>query len=159
MSITGAPESAPLRVGYPVCDTLGGLFGAFPLGYAVILPVLKALTPAARAQAIGREVVVSLIEGSVQVERMARAGHPPLDELSPEAQAMGAVNTVIHRAGRLVGVLNWTAGLPHPYAGQGLTASTAVFLGGALYVLGGARDGTEDLQVRARPDLRKRHSR
>jgi CoA:oxalate CoA-transferase len=29
MSITGSPQTAPLRVGYPVCDTLGGLFGAF----------------------------------------------------------------------------------------------------------------------------------
>lgn len=29
MSITGAPGTAPLRVGYPACDTLGGLFGAF----------------------------------------------------------------------------------------------------------------------------------
>ena len=29
MSLTGTPEMAPLRVGYPVCDTLGGLFGAF----------------------------------------------------------------------------------------------------------------------------------
>lgn len=29
MSITGTPETAPLRVGYPVADTIGGLFGAF----------------------------------------------------------------------------------------------------------------------------------
>jgi crotonobetainyl-CoA:carnitine CoA-transferase CaiB-like acyl-CoA transferase len=31
MSITGTPETAPLRVGYPVCDTLGGLTGAFAI--------------------------------------------------------------------------------------------------------------------------------
>lgn len=29
MSITGTPETAPLRVGYPACDTLGGLTAAF----------------------------------------------------------------------------------------------------------------------------------
>lgn len=29
MSVTGSPETAPLRVGYPVADTIGGLTGAF----------------------------------------------------------------------------------------------------------------------------------
>jgi CoA:oxalate CoA-transferase len=36
MSITGTPESAPLRVGYPVCDTLGGLTGAFAIAAALV---------------------------------------------------------------------------------------------------------------------------
>jgi crotonobetainyl-CoA:carnitine CoA-transferase CaiB-like acyl-CoA transferase len=36
MSITGTPEAAPLRVGYPVCDTLGGLFGAFAVASALL---------------------------------------------------------------------------------------------------------------------------
>jgi len=36
MSITGTPETAPLRVGYPVCDTLGGLFGAFAVAAALL---------------------------------------------------------------------------------------------------------------------------
>lgn len=36
MSITGTPDTAPLRVGYPVCDTLGGLFGAFALVSALV---------------------------------------------------------------------------------------------------------------------------
>ncbi len=36
MSITGTPETAPLRVGYPVCDTLGGLFGAFAISSALV---------------------------------------------------------------------------------------------------------------------------
>jgi len=36
MSITGTPETAPLRVGYPVCDTLGGLFGAFAIAAALL---------------------------------------------------------------------------------------------------------------------------
>jgi crotonobetainyl-CoA:carnitine CoA-transferase CaiB-like acyl-CoA transferase len=36
MSITGTPDVAPLRVGYPVCDTLGGLFGAFAIVSALL---------------------------------------------------------------------------------------------------------------------------
>ena len=36
MSITGSPETAPLRVGYPACDTLGGLFGAFAIAAALV---------------------------------------------------------------------------------------------------------------------------
>lgn len=36
MSITGTPECAPLRVGYPVCDTLGGIFGAFAIAAALV---------------------------------------------------------------------------------------------------------------------------
>lgn len=36
MSITGTPDVAPLRVGYPVCDTLGGLFGAFAVSAALV---------------------------------------------------------------------------------------------------------------------------
>lgn len=31
MSVTGGPESAPLRVGYPVADTVGGLTAAFAI--------------------------------------------------------------------------------------------------------------------------------
>lgn len=36
MSITGTAEVAPLRVGYPACDTLGGLFGAFAVSAALV---------------------------------------------------------------------------------------------------------------------------
>ncbi|RWO45603.1 MAG: CoA transferase [Mesorhizobium sp.] len=36
MSITGTPETAPLRVGYPVADTLGGLVGAFAITSALV---------------------------------------------------------------------------------------------------------------------------
>lgn len=35
MSITGEVSGPPLRVGYPVCDTIGGLFGAFAIGAAL----------------------------------------------------------------------------------------------------------------------------
>ena len=40
MSITGDEQSAPLRVGYPVCDTVGGLTAAF----AVCAALLRART-------------------------------------------------------------------------------------------------------------------
>ncbi|MER9076614.1 CoA transferase [Mesorhizobium sp. M0904] len=36
MSITGTLETAPLRVGYPVADTLGGLVGAFAIAAALV---------------------------------------------------------------------------------------------------------------------------
>ncbi|PSJ64922.1 CaiB/BaiF CoA transferase family protein [Kumtagia ephedrae] len=36
MSITGTPEAAPLRVGYPVADTVGGLVGAFATCAALV---------------------------------------------------------------------------------------------------------------------------
>jgi CoA:oxalate CoA-transferase len=35
MSITGSPESAPLRVGYPVADTIGGVTAAFAVSAAL----------------------------------------------------------------------------------------------------------------------------
>ncbi len=35
MSITGAPETAPYRVGYPICDTIGGLTAAFAITAAL----------------------------------------------------------------------------------------------------------------------------
>src|SRR4051794_39125691 len=36
MSITGTPEVAPLRVGFPVCDTVGGLMAAFAIASALV---------------------------------------------------------------------------------------------------------------------------
>jgi crotonobetainyl-CoA:carnitine CoA-transferase CaiB-like acyl-CoA transferase len=36
MSITGTPETAPLRVGFPVCDTVGGLSAALAIVAALI---------------------------------------------------------------------------------------------------------------------------
>lgn len=36
MSVTGTPESAPLRVGYPVADTIGGLTAAFAIAAALV---------------------------------------------------------------------------------------------------------------------------
>ncbi|GGM71302.1 CaiB/BaiF CoA transferase family protein [Dactylosporangium sucinum] len=36
MSVTGTPETAPLRVGYPVCDSIGGLAAAFAVVSALV---------------------------------------------------------------------------------------------------------------------------
>lgn len=36
MSITGDAQSAPLRVGYPLCDTLGGMAAAFAVAAALV---------------------------------------------------------------------------------------------------------------------------
>jgi crotonobetainyl-CoA:carnitine CoA-transferase CaiB-like acyl-CoA transferase len=41
MSITGDAESAPLRVGYPVADTVGGLTAAFAIAAALAAPEPK----------------------------------------------------------------------------------------------------------------------
>jgi CoA:oxalate CoA-transferase len=35
MSVTGGPHTAPLRVGYPVCDTMGGITAAFAIAAAL----------------------------------------------------------------------------------------------------------------------------
>jgi CoA:oxalate CoA-transferase len=35
MSVTGSPDAAPLRVGYPVCDTMGGITAAFAIAAAL----------------------------------------------------------------------------------------------------------------------------
>lgn len=35
MSVTGSPHTAPLRVGYPVCDTMGGIIAAFAIAAAL----------------------------------------------------------------------------------------------------------------------------
>ncbi|MDJ0637640.1 MAG: CaiB/BaiF CoA-transferase family protein [Paracoccaceae bacterium] len=38
MSVTGAPDGPPMRVGYPVADTLGGLTAAFAIAAALARP-------------------------------------------------------------------------------------------------------------------------
>jgi crotonobetainyl-CoA:carnitine CoA-transferase CaiB-like acyl-CoA transferase len=36
MSVTGSEDTAPLRVGYPVCDSIGGLAAAFAISSALV---------------------------------------------------------------------------------------------------------------------------
>ncbi len=56
MSVTGDAQSAPLRVGYPVCDTIGGLTAAF----AVCAELLRA-----RATGAGSFVDVSMLDATL----------------------------------------------------------------------------------------------
>ena len=56
MSVTGDAQSAPLRVGYPVCDTVGGITAA--------LAVCAALVDA-RATGRGRMIDVSMLEATL----------------------------------------------------------------------------------------------
>jgi crotonobetainyl-CoA:carnitine CoA-transferase CaiB-like acyl-CoA transferase len=56
MSITGTPETAPLRVGFPICDTVGGLMAAMAISAAL----------ASRAQSgQGCFLDVSMLEASI----------------------------------------------------------------------------------------------
>ncbi|MCU0906042.1 MAG: CoA transferase [Rhodobacteraceae bacterium] len=53
MSITGTADTAPLRAGYPVADTLGGMVGAFAIAAALLR---------ARATGQGAVIDVSMLE-------------------------------------------------------------------------------------------------
>lgn len=73
MSITGTPETAPLRVGFPVCDTVGGLMAA--------LSIAAALTGRSRTGK-GCFLDVSMLEAAVSamgwpVSNYLVAGVPP----------------------------------------------------------------------------------
>ncbi len=56
MSVTGDADSAPLRVGYPVSDTVGGLTAAFGICAALV---------DARASGHGRMLDVSMLEATL----------------------------------------------------------------------------------------------
>ena len=56
MSITGDAASAPLRVGYPVSDTVGGLTAAFAVASALV---------GARQTGTGRYIDVSMLEATL----------------------------------------------------------------------------------------------
>jgi len=58
MSVTGTPQTAPLRVGFPVCDTAGGLMAA--------LAIAAALAGRART-GLGCFLDVSMLEAAVSV--------------------------------------------------------------------------------------------
>jgi crotonobetainyl-CoA:carnitine CoA-transferase CaiB-like acyl-CoA transferase len=56
MSVTGTPETAPLRAGFPICDTIAGLTGAFAIAAAVVRQ---------RASGEGAFIDVSLLESTL----------------------------------------------------------------------------------------------
>jgi crotonobetainyl-CoA:carnitine CoA-transferase CaiB-like acyl-CoA transferase len=72
MNITGAPDTAPYRVGYPIADTIGGMTAAFAVAAALAEP--------ARTQA--RFIDVSMLEATMAtmgwaVSNYLIAGRPP----------------------------------------------------------------------------------
>ena len=56
MSVTGDRQTAPLRTGYPVCDTLGGITAAMAICAALV---------EARATGHGRAIDVSMLEATI----------------------------------------------------------------------------------------------
>lgn len=56
MSVTGGPDSAPLRTGFPICDTMAGITAAFAIASALVEQ---------RASGRGRRIDVSLLESTL----------------------------------------------------------------------------------------------
>jgi CoA:oxalate CoA-transferase len=56
MSITGSAQSAPLRAGYPICDTLGGITAALAICAALV---------ESRTTGRGRMIDVSMLEATL----------------------------------------------------------------------------------------------
>ncbi|GAA6119041.1 CoA transferase [Acidovorax sp. FG27] len=65
MSITGAPENAPYRVGYPVADTIGGITAAFAVASAL----------ADRSRTAGVFIDVSMLEAVMATMGWAVSNH------------------------------------------------------------------------------------
>jgi CoA:oxalate CoA-transferase len=65
MSITGAPENAPYRVGYPVADTIGGITAAFAVASAL----------ADRHRTGGTFIDVSMLEAAMATMGWAVSNH------------------------------------------------------------------------------------
>ena len=65
MSITGAPENAPYRVGYPVADTIGGITAAFAVAAAL----------ADRNRTEGVFIDVSMLEAAMATMGWAVSNH------------------------------------------------------------------------------------
>jgi crotonobetainyl-CoA:carnitine CoA-transferase CaiB-like acyl-CoA transferase len=65
MSVTGAPENAPYRVGYPVADTIGGITAAFAVAAAL----------ADRNREAGVFIDVSMLEAAMATMGWAVSNH------------------------------------------------------------------------------------
>ena len=65
MSITGAPENAPYRVGYPVADTIGGITAAFAIAAAL----------AEKDRPSGRFIDVSMLDAALATMGWAVSNH------------------------------------------------------------------------------------
>src|SRR5213075_275064 len=56
MSVTGDPKTAPLRTGFPIADTIGGMTAAFAVAAALVEQ---------RASGRGRFIDVSMLEATL----------------------------------------------------------------------------------------------
>jgi formyl-CoA transferase len=79
MAITGTPESAPLRVGFPLADTVGGLTAAMAVAAALAEP----------HRTSGRFIDVSMLESLLAMVGWAAASHLTV---GIEAKPMGNDN-------------------------------------------------------------------
>ncbi len=90
MSVTGAPENAPYRVGYPVADTIGGITAAFAVASAL----------ADRERTEGVFIDVSMLEAAMVTMGWAVSNHliagrdpQPLGNDNVTASPSGAFRT------------------------------------------------------------------
>ena len=107
MSITGDDATAPLRVGYPVCDTIGGMTAAFAICAALV---------DARSSGRGRLIDVSMLEAT-----LATMGWPVSNYLNAgvEPQPMGNQNFTAAPSGTFrtaEGLINIAANEDKQYA-------------------------------------------
>jgi crotonobetainyl-CoA:carnitine CoA-transferase CaiB-like acyl-CoA transferase len=86
MSITGSADSAPLRVGYPVADTIGGMTAAFAVAAAL----------ADRERSGGRFIDVSMLEAVMATMGWAVSNYLVAGR---EAQPMGNENMTASPSG------------------------------------------------------------
>jgi crotonobetainyl-CoA:carnitine CoA-transferase CaiB-like acyl-CoA transferase len=86
MSITGAPENAPYRVGYPVADTIGGITAAFAVAAAL----------ADRQRTGGTFIDVSMLEAVMATMGWAVSNHLIADR---EPKPMGNENVTASPSG------------------------------------------------------------
>ncbi|MBS0445148.1 MAG: CoA transferase [Proteobacteria bacterium] len=86
MSITGAPENAPYRVGYPVADTIGGITAAFAVAAAL----------ADRRRTGGTYIDVSMLEAAMATMGWAVSNHLVAGR---EPQPMGNDNVTASPSG------------------------------------------------------------
>jgi formyl-CoA transferase len=105
MSITGSPETAPLRVGYPVADTIGGITAAFAIAAAL----------ADRDRTEGFFIDVSMLEASMATMGWAVSNHLIADR---DPQPMGNDNVTASPSGTFRtghGLLNIAANKQEQY--------------------------------------------
>lgn len=74
MSVTGDKETAPLRAGFPICDTIAGITAAFAIASALVEQ---------RATGRGRRIDVSLLEATLAAMGWVVSNHLNAD-VTPE---------------------------------------------------------------------------